>query len=83
MSVTELHARAVASFEAGAPAEAAGLLRAAVAQQLDPELVNDLAVVLDAAGDRPGARALLEGLRLLVPGFGDAAANLAALGADH
>ncbi|MCW2994792.1 MAG: hypothetical protein JWQ18_2287, partial [Conexibacter sp.] len=30
MSVTDLHARAVASFEAGAPAAAAGLLRAAV-----------------------------------------------------
>jgi FkbM family methyltransferase len=83
MSVTDLHARAVSSFAAGAPAEAAGLLRAAVAQQLDPELINDLAVVLDAAGDRAGARTLLESLALLVPGFGDAGENLAALAADH
>jgi FkbM family methyltransferase len=79
MSVTDLHARAVASFEAGAAGEAAELLRAAIAQQLEPELVNDLAVVLAAAGDRAGARGLLEALQTLMPGFADAGENLAAL----
>ncbi len=79
MSVTDLHARAVASFEAGAADEAAELLRAAVARQLEPELVNDLAVVLAAAGDRAGARGLLEALQTLVPEFADARENLAAL----
>jgi FkbM family methyltransferase len=81
MSVTDLHARAVASFEAGAPDEAATLLRSAVAQQLEPELVNDLAVALAASGDRAAARGLLEALRTLMPEFADAAENLAALGA--
>jgi FkbM family methyltransferase len=79
MSVTDLHARAVASFEAGAAGEAAELLRAAIAQQLEPELVNDLAVVLAAAGDRTGARGLLEALQTLMPEFTDAGENLAAL----
>jgi FkbM family methyltransferase len=82
MSVTDLHARAVASFEAGAAGEAAALLRSAIAQQLEPELVNDLAVVLAAAGDRDGAQALLKALIALAPEFGDAAQNLAALGSS-
>jgi FkbM family methyltransferase len=82
MSVTDLHARAVASFEAGAAGEAASLLRSAVAQQLEPELINDLAVVLASTGDREGARGLLQALRTLMPEFADAAENLAALGAS-
>ncbi|MDX6717125.1 MAG: hypothetical protein QOH30_3683, partial [Baekduia sp.] len=82
MSATDLHARAVASFEAGAASEAVDLLRAAIAERLDPELVNDLAVMLAGAGDRAGARVLLEALGALAPGFADAAENLAALGAE-
>jgi FkbM family methyltransferase len=82
MSVTGLHARAVASFEAGATAEAVDLRRAAIADRLDPELVNDLAVMLAGSGDRAGARRLLEVLGTLAPGYADAAENLAALGDD-
>jgi FkbM family methyltransferase len=80
MSVTDLHARAVASFQAGAPGEAAELLRAAIADALDPELVNDLAVMLAAGGDRGGARTLLAALGTLAPGYAEAAENLAAMG---
>jgi FkbM family methyltransferase len=82
MSTMEVHARAVASFEAGAASEAVDLLRAAVADQLDPELVNDLAVMLAGSGDRAGARRLLAALRTLSPDFADAADNLAALDGD-
>jgi FkbM family methyltransferase len=53
---TTAHARAIERFEAGAPDEAAALLRGA----LDAETLNDLAVMLSAAGDRDGARAVLE-----------------------
>jgi len=80
MSATDLHARAVASFEAGAVPEAVDLLRAAIADRLDPELINDLAVMLDGSGRRADARALLEALVTLAPQFPDAAENLAALG---
>ena len=80
MSATELHARAVARFEAGERGEAVELLRAAIARDLDPELVNDLAVMLAGAGDPDGARALLHALATLAPDFADAAENLTALG---
>jgi FkbM family methyltransferase len=79
MSAIDLHARAVASFEAGAASEAVDLLRCAIAEQLDPELVNDLAVMLAGSGDRPAARRLLEALATLAPEFADAADNLTAL----
>src|SRR4051812_11309790 len=80
MSAPELHARAVARFEQGAADEAIALLRASVAEQLDPEAVNDLAVMLAGAGDVESARALLVALGTLAPGFADAVENLAALG---
>jgi FkbM family methyltransferase len=83
MSVTDLHARAVASFEQGDPAGAAELLRAAIAERVDPEHVNDLAVMLAAKGDRAGARGLLAALGVLAPEYGDAAENLTALGDDR
>jgi FkbM family methyltransferase len=79
MSATELHARAVASFEAGSAAEAVDLLRAAIAEQLDPELLNDLAVMLAGRGERTAARGLLQALITLAPGFAEGAENLAAL----
>jgi FkbM family methyltransferase len=74
-----LHARALERFAAGAPDEAATLLREAI----DPDLLNDLAVALGASGDRAGARALLEALAVLAPGSADAAANLAGVAAEH
>ncbi|HEY4096421.1 MAG TPA: FkbM family methyltransferase [Baekduia sp.] len=80
MSVEELHARAVASFEAGATSEAVDLLRAAIVEQLDPELLNDLAVMLAGRGDRDAARSVLEALRILAPELTEASENLAALG---
>src|SRR4051794_41608792 len=67
MSAPELHARAVARFEQGAADEAIALLRASVAEQLEPEAVNDLAVMLAGAGDVESARALPPALRRLAP----------------
>lgn len=75
----EAHARAVARFEAGAPGEAAVLLRGAI----DAGALNDLAVMLRAAGDRDGARAVLEAAKVVAPDSADAAANLTALAAEH
>jgi FkbM family methyltransferase len=80
MSAPDLHARAVASFEAGDAFAAAALLRSAIAERLDPEQVNDLAVMLAAGGNADGARGLLAALRTLAPDYADAGENLAALG---
>ena len=74
-----LHTRALERFADGATGEAAALLREAV----DPELLNDLAVVLGAGGDREGAEAILRAVAALAPGSADAAANLAGLAATH
>jgi FkbM family methyltransferase len=82
MSTIDLPARAVACFDAGAASEAIDLLRAAITDQLDPELVNDLAVMLAGSGDRAGARRLLAALPMLAPDFAGAAENLAALDGD-
>ncbi|HET6509612.1 MAG TPA: FkbM family methyltransferase [Baekduia sp.] len=76
---TTAHARAIERFEAGAPAEAAALLRDAI----DAGPLNDLAVMLRAAGDHDGARTVLEAARVVAPEDPDAAANLAALAAEH
>jgi FkbM family methyltransferase len=46
---------------------------------VDPELVNDLGVALDAAGRTPAARAVLQALQVLAPDFAPARDNLAAL----
>jgi FkbM family methyltransferase len=75
----DVHARAIERFHAGAPAEAVALLAGAV----DAEVVNDLAVMLSAAGDRAGAQALLGALAVLAPDSADAAANRAGLAAEH
>jgi FkbM family methyltransferase len=79
VETTTAHARAIEAFEAGAPGEAAALLRGAI----DAGALNDLAVMLSAAGDRDGARAVLEAAQVVAPRSADAAANLAALGAEH
>lgn len=76
---TALHARALSAFQDGDAGEAAALLRGAI----DPEALNDLAVILNAGGDPGGAAALLRALAVLVPGSVDAAENLAGLGAEH
>jgi FkbM family methyltransferase len=78
-AATDLHAQALERHAAGASEEAIELLRCAVAQQLDPELVNDLAVILAASGQVQEARDLLLGLRRLAPSYQAAAENLASL----
>jgi FkbM family methyltransferase len=78
-SAGDAHARAVARFQDGDAAGAAALLLDA----FDGEALNDLAVMLGAAGDRDGAGRVLEALRVLAPGSADAEANRAALAAEH
>jgi FkbM family methyltransferase len=73
------HAEALARYAEGAVDEAIELLRAAVNQALDPELVNDLAVMLARSGMTAEAHDLLLGLRRLAPTYEEAAENLATL----
>jgi FkbM family methyltransferase len=75
----DLHAQALERYSEGAVDEAIELLRDAVTQGLDPELVNDLAVMLAGAGRTEDARELLLGLRRLAPSYEEAAENLASL----
>jgi FkbM family methyltransferase len=75
----DLHAQALERYAEGATDEAIELLRDAVTQGLDPELVNDLAVMLAGAGRTEEARALLLGLLRLAPDYEAAAENLASL----
>ena len=78
--VAARHARATELYEQGRTDEAVALLRAAIAEGLDPEPVNDLAVMLAARGSTGEARELLAALRRLAPEYADARQNLAALG---
>ncbi|MEA2248420.1 MAG: hypothetical protein QOH46_2949 [Solirubrobacteraceae bacterium] len=78
-TAADLHERALAAFEAGRPADAADLLRDAVAAELDMGRLNDLAVVCQALGRTADAEALLTAALVIDPARGDAAENLAAL----
>lgn len=78
-SARELHEEALARVEAGELAPAAELLTEAVTSSVELELLNDLAVVKSALGERDDADALLRACLALEPGHEDAAANLAAL----
>jgi FkbM family methyltransferase len=75
----DIHAEALQRYTEGALAEAIELLRGAVAQTLDPEMVNDLAVMLASSGLTEQARELLLSLRRLLPTYQPAAENLASL----
>lgn len=72
----QLHAEALERHADGAYDEAVELLRAAVEQTLDAELVNDFAVALASGGMTGEARAVLLGLRELAPGYEAACENL-------
>jgi Methyltransferase domain len=72
MSLAEAHA----AVEAGELERAATLLRDALREGLDPEALNDLAVIEHMRGGRAEAETLLRTALLLDPGNADAAANL-------
>ncbi len=74
-----LHQRALDAFDAGDAGAAQELLRAAVAQQVDLEQLNDLAVVAAALGQTDDARLALRFAALIAPEREDVRENLAAL----
>lgn len=76
-----LHERALEAFHAGNGDDAHALLRAAVAQQVDLEQLNDLAVVAAALGRADDARLALRFASLVEPDRADVRENLAALNA--
>jgi FkbM family methyltransferase len=79
---TETHSRALAHFELGKTTTAIELMRRAVAETVDPSMINDLAVMLTAAGQTSEARELLLGLCRLAPEDAGARGNLATLAVD-
>jgi FkbM family methyltransferase len=74
-----LHREGVLRFQAGDVAGAVGAMRAALARSVDPELLNDLAVVCAAAGLPREAAGVLTACLLADPERADARENLAAL----
>lgn len=74
-----LHAAGLEAFAAGDPGEATDLVRRGVAEQLDVDHLNDLAVLLARTGRGAEARSLLETCLVLDPGHADARENLADL----
>jgi FkbM family methyltransferase len=76
---TAEHERALALLEAGDPAQAAEVLHEAVRSAVDPEMVNDLAVLALRAGRRDEAAELLRALVRLHPDHGAAVQNLSAI----
>src|SRR4051812_3532337 len=73
------HAHALALLEQGEPEKARRLLLDQMHRAIDPEVLNDLAVLTMRCGDRDAALDLLRALVRLHPDDGPAAANLAAL----
>ncbi len=74
-----LHERALDRFGHGEAPAAVDLLREASTETLDPELANDLAVVLATSGEPGQARELLRGLLLMCPDYAAARENLSSL----
>ena len=72
-----LHAAGLEAFAAGDPVQATDLVRRAVADQLDVDHLNDLAVLLAQTGRAAEARSLLETCLVLDPAHADARENLA------
>lgn len=79
--IADVHARALGLFENGQPEEAARALRDGLREAIDPEPLNDLAVLENGNGNRDVARDLLQAVVRLYPEYEAAAANLAELGA--
>src|SRR3954453_5727256 len=77
-----LHARAVELFSAGETADAIDVLRSAIGESFDLDALNDLAVMLQGAGENAAARELLIALRHIDPAHEGAGENLSALGPD-
>ena len=75
-----LHTAALEAVEDGDLDGATELLRRSVAEQLDVDSLNDLAVLLAQSGRTEDARALLRTCLVVAPGHADARENLADLG---
>jgi SAM-dependent methyltransferase len=73
------HAEALRLVERGRPDDALEMLRRGARRVIDPELLNDLGVLAQRAGDAGEARDLLQALARLHPEHAAGAANLAAL----
>jgi hypothetical protein len=76
-----LHDAALEAVEGGDLDGATDLLRRSVAEQLDVDSLNDLAVLLAQGGRTDEARALLETCLVVAPDHADARENLADIGA--
>jgi len=76
------HARALAALENNEPENGRLLLREQMRRAIDPEAMNDLAVLTSLCGDREEAIDLLRALVRLHPEHAAAAENLAALDMD-
>jgi 2-polyprenyl-3-methyl-5-hydroxy-6-metoxy-1,4-benzoquinol methylase len=74
-----LHEQAVAAFSDGRAEEAADLMDKALQGALDPELLNDLAVIKHTLGQNADAEALLRTCLAVEPGHEGALENLASL----
>jgi FkbM family methyltransferase len=75
----DAHARALALLEDGDARAARAVLREAVHDVIDPEMLNDLAVLALQCGDEEEGRDLLRALVRLHPDHLDASANLRAV----
>ena len=74
-----LHAAGLEAFEAGDAARATDLVRRSVAEQVDVDHLNDLAVLMAQTGRADEARSLLQTCLILDPAHADARENLADL----
>jgi hypothetical protein len=72
-----LHDAALEAVEGGDVPQATELLRRSVAEQLDVDSLNDLAVLLAQSGRSEEARSLLETCLVVAPDHADARQNLA------
>ncbi len=78
-AVAAEHARALALAKTGQVREAVEVLRRALREGIDPEPLNDLAVLQNSTGNSDEARDLLRALVRLHPEYLQSARNLAAL----
>jgi Flp pilus assembly protein TadD len=79
VSARTLHQEGIAAFSEGRPEAAAELMRAAMRESFDSELLNDLAVVEHELGRRESAEGILRTCLALDPTDEAAAENLASI----